>query len=223
MKVRTESARFTQDIDLDHDPRRGLDSLVKSIRKAIDQAFVGGFKKLQVTEPKETDTVARWKIHGQGPRGEDFQLTVEVSRRHAINPEEVEAALLQIRDRNFSARVYIDVYKADKLAEMKLYALLDDNRVAPRDIYDLDLLIGESAAPSDEAIANLQAKYGDVNEQLVRKLTAMPWPLFESQALSAIPDALRPRIDAAEYAAMQERILNEVMKWTARPPRSPRS
>lgn len=221
MKVRTQSARFTQDIDLDHDPRRGLESLVKSIRKAIDQAFVGGFKKLQVSEPKQTDTVARWKIHGQGPKGEDFHLTVEVSRRHAIDQEEVEASLLQVRDRNFSSRVYIDVYKADKLAEMKLYALLDDNRVAPRDIYDLDLLIGEGAAPSGEAMANLQAKYGDVSGQLVKKLAAMPWPLFESQALSAIPDALRPRIDAVEYAAMQERILNEVMKWTAPPAQNP--
>ncbi|WP_157995555.1 nucleotidyl transferase AbiEii/AbiGii toxin family protein [Peristeroidobacter soli] len=221
MKVRTDSARFTQDIDLDHDPRRGLDSLVKSIRKAIDQAFVGGFKKLQVTEPKQTDTVARWKIHGQGPKGEDFQLTVEVSRRHAINQEEIETALLQIRDRSFSSRVYIDIYRADKLAEMKLYALLDDNRIAPRDIYDLDLLIGEGAAPSGEAMANLQAKYGDVSGQLIKKLAAMPWPLFESQTLSVIPDALRLRINEVEYAAMQERILNEVMKWTAQPARSP--
>ena len=28
---------------------------------------------------------------------------------------------------------------------MKMWALLDSNRIAPRDIYDLDLLIGEAA------------------------------------------------------------------------------
>jgi len=221
MKMRTDSARYTKDLDLDHDPRRGLDGLVKSIRKAIDQAFVGGFKKLEVSEPKQTDTVARWKIHGQGPKGEDFQLTVEVSRRHEISLQEVEALLLQIKDRNFSTRVYIDVYTSNKLAEMKLYALLDDNRIAPRDIYDLDLLVCEGAAPSAEAMANLQAKYGDMGEQLVKKLEAMPWPLFESQTLTAIPDNLKPRITQAEYAAMKDRILNEVMKWTAQSGQSP--
>lgn len=221
MKVRTDSARYTKDLDLDHDPRRGRDSLVKSIRKAIDQAFVGGYKKIEVSEPKQTDTVARWKIHGQGPKGEDFQLTVEVSRRHEIHAEEVEAALLQIKDPGYAARVYIDVYKSDKLAEMKMYALLDDNRIAPRDVYDLDLLIGEGAVPSPEAIANLQSKYGDVTEQLIKKFDAMPWPVFESQTLAVIPDDLRPRITEAEYGAMKERILEEVMKWTAQPSQSP--
>jgi predicted nucleotidyltransferase component of viral defense system len=217
MKVRTESARFTKDLDLDHDPKRGLDSLVKSMRKAIDQAFVGGYKKIEVSEPKQTDTVARWKLHVAGPRGEEFQLTVEVSRRHEIKMEDVEAFLLQIRDRNFSARTYIDVYKSDKLAEMKMWALLDDNRVAPRDIYDLDLLIGEDAAPSAEAIAGMQEKYGDVSEQLIKKMDAMPWPVFESQTLSVIPDELKARINEAEYGAMKDRILTEVMKWTAQP------
>jgi hypothetical protein len=221
MKVRTEAARFTKDIDLDHDPKRGLDSLVKSMRKAIDQAFVGGYKKIEVSEPKQTDTVARWKIHGAGPKGEEFQLTVEVSRRHQIKMADVEASLLQIQDRNFSTRTYIDVYKSDKLAEMKLWALLDDNRVAPRDIYDLDLLIGDGATPSAEAIASMQGKYGVVTEQLVKKMDAMMWPLFESQTLSAIPDELRVRIDAAEYSAMKDRILTEVMKWAAQPSNSP--
>jgi Nucleotidyl transferase AbiEii toxin, Type IV TA system len=223
MKVRTGGARFTKDIDLDHDPRRGLDSLVKSMRKAIDQAFVGGYKKIEVSEPKQTDTVARWKIHGAGPRGEEFQLTVEVSRRHQIKMEDVEASLLQIREGNFSTRVYIDVYKSDKLAEMKLWALLDDNRIAPRDIYDLDLLIGEDAAPSAAAITGMRAKYGDVSEQLIKKMGAMPWPVFESQTLSVIPDEQRVRINEVEYGAMKDRILTQVMKWTERPSNSPTS
>jgi hypothetical protein len=128
------------------------------MRKAIDQAFVGGYKKIEVLGPKQTDTVACWKIRGAGLKGEEFQLTVEVSRWHEIKMEDVEASLLQIRDGSFSTRTYIDVYKSDKLVEMKLWALLDHNRIAPRDIYDLDLLIGEDAAPSAEAIADMQGK-----------------------------------------------------------------
>jgi hypothetical protein len=221
MKMRNQSARYTKDLDLDHDPNRGLDSLVKSMRKAIDQAFVGGYKKVEVSEPKQTDTVARWKIHGAGPNGEQFQLTVEVSRRHEIEMTDIETSLLQIRGRNFSVRTYIDVYNANKLTEMKMWALLDDNRIAPRDIYDLDVLVGEGGAPSADAIAAMKGKYGDIYKQLIKKMDAMPWPLFESQTLSAIPDDLKPRIDKTEYSRMKDRILREVMKWTARPSRSP--
>jgi hypothetical protein len=62
-----------------------------------------------------------------------------------------------------------------------------------------------------------------VSEQLIKKLDAMPWPLFESQTLSVIPDELRVRINEAEYGAMKDRILTEVMKWTGQPSNSPRS
>lgn len=222
MKVRTGSARFTKDLDLDHDPNRGLDALVKSIRKAIDQAFIGGFKKIAVTEPKQTDTVARWKIHAEGPKGEEFQMTLEVSRRHEIDMTDVEASLLQINDRSFSTRAYIDVYKSDKLVEMKMYALLDENRIAPRDVYDLDLLLGNGASPSMAALSSMQEKYGDLGEQLIRKLEAMPWGMFESQTLNVIPDELRARIDEREYGAMKDRILTEVMKWVAQLSQSPK-
>ncbi|AMN45741.1 hypothetical protein ACG33_01185 [Steroidobacter denitrificans] len=217
MKVRTESARFTKDIDLDHDPKRGLDSLVKSIRKAIEQSFVGGYKKIQVSEPKQTDAVARWKIRAAGPKGEEFQLTLEVSRRHEISMDDVESSLFQVRDKNFSARSYIDVYKSDKLVEMKLHALLDENRIAPRDIYDLDLLIGEGARPSEAGLAAIQDRYNDVADQLIKKMEAMPWEMFTSQTLPVVPDDLRSRITEREYGAMKDRILKEVMKWTAQP------
>jgi hypothetical protein len=222
MKVRNQGARFTKDLDLDHDPHRGLDSLIKSVRKAIDQAFGGGFKKVEVSEPKQTETVARWKIQATAPDGQEFQLTVEVSRRHEIDMEDVEASIFRGSDKGL-ARVYIDVYKGDKLVEMKLRALLDEVRVAPRDIYDLDLLIADGARPADEAIADLQQKYGDLAERTIAKMEGMPWTLFESQTLPAIPDDLRARVTEKEYGAMKDRILSEILKWTAQPARAPSS
>jgi len=219
MKIHTQSARFTKDIDLDHDPHRGIPSLVKSVRKSIDQAFIGsGFKKLDVSEPKQTDTVARWKIHAEGPRGERFQLTLEVSRRHEINLDEIEASPLQMKG---APRVYVDVYKSDKLVEMKLHALLDENRIAPRDIYDLDLLIADGSRASASSLQSMHEKYGDLSEQMIKKMDAMPWAMFESQTLSVIPDELKERIDESEYGAMKDRILTEVMQWTAQLSQTP--
>lgn len=218
LKVRSQSARFTKDLDLDHDPRRGLDSLINSIRKAIDQAFGGGFKRIAVSEPKQTETVVRWKIQAAAPNGQEFQLTVEVSRRHEIDPDDVEASVFHGSNKGL-ARVYIDVYKAEKLVEMKLRALLDEVRVAPRDIYDLDLLIADGAKPSDDAIADLQQRYGDLADRTIAKMETMPWALFQSQTLPAIPDELRARVTEKEYGAMKDRILTEILKWTAKPPR----
>src|SRR5882724_13232324 len=84
MRVLTESARYTQDLDFDHDPHRSLASLQKTVRSAIDRALQGGgMLQISITEPKQTDTVARWKISARTSAGEDLHLTVEISRRRA--------------------------------------------------------------------------------------------------------------------------------------------
>jgi predicted nucleotidyltransferase component of viral defense system len=38
MRVLTESARYTQDLEFDHDPHRSLASLQRTVRSAIDRA-----------------------------------------------------------------------------------------------------------------------------------------------------------------------------------------
>jgi hypothetical protein len=63
MRVLTESARCTQDLDFDHDPHRSLASLQNTVRTAIDRAIHGsGLVDTTISESKQTDTVARWKI-----------------------------------------------------------------------------------------------------------------------------------------------------------------
>src|ERR1700736_5700817 len=65
MRVLTESARYTQDLDFEHDPHRSLASLQKTIKSAIERALQGsGLAQTSVSESKQTDTVARWKISG---------------------------------------------------------------------------------------------------------------------------------------------------------------
>jgi len=137
MRVLTESARFTQDLDFDHDPHRSLTSLQKTVRKAIDRAVQGsGLVGTSISESKQTHTVARWKISGRTSTGENLHLTVEISRRRAPDPSHVLMIPVQIADRTLP-RVYVSVYDEQTLADHKLAALIDDRRTAPRDIYDL--------------------------------------------------------------------------------------
>lgn len=61
MRVLTASARYTQDLDFDHDPRRPLTSLQTTVRSAIARALQGSdLTQTSISEPKQTDTVARW-------------------------------------------------------------------------------------------------------------------------------------------------------------------
>jgi predicted nucleotidyltransferase component of viral defense system len=48
MRVLTASARYTQDLDFDHDPRRSLASLQKTVRSAIARALQGHVVKIPV-------------------------------------------------------------------------------------------------------------------------------------------------------------------------------
>ena len=110
MRILTESARFTQDLDFDHDPHRSLASLQNTVRTAIDRAIHGsGLTGTSISESKQTDTVARWKISGRTSTAEILHLTVEVSRRRAPDPSHVLKIPVQIADRTLP-RVYVSVY-----------------------------------------------------------------------------------------------------------------
>jgi predicted nucleotidyltransferase component of viral defense system len=208
MRVLTESARYTQDLDFDHDPHRSLGSLQKTVRLAIDRALLGsGLSQIAVSEPKQTDTVARWKISGRTIAG-DLHLTVEVSRRRTPDLSHVVKVPVQIADRTLP-RVYVSVYDEQALAENKLSALLDERRTAPRDIYDLELLLARGVCPSAQVIegvggrAMLVARLGD-------KLDLMDWALFRDQVLPALPREIQAHIDDKEYLAMKVRLLESI-------------
>src|ERR1700681_1828317 len=152
MRVLTESARFTQDLDFDHDPHRSLASLQNTVRTAIDRAIhASGLIDTSISESKQTDTVARWKISGRTSTGENLHLAVEVSRRQTPDPNHVLKIPVQIADRTLP-RVYVSVYDEQALADNKLAALLDERRTAPRDIYDLELLLARGVCPSAQAV-----------------------------------------------------------------------
>lgn len=67
MRVLTASARFTQALDFDHDPRHSLARLQKTVRSAIARALRGS----GVTQA----SIARWKISALTSIGERPQET----------------------------------------------------------------------------------------------------------------------------------------------------
>ena len=215
MRVLTESARFTQDLDFDHDPHRSLASLQKTVRTAIDRAIQGsGLVGTSISESKQTDTVARWKISGRTSTGENLHLAVEVSRRRAPDPSHVLKIPVQIADRTLP-RVYVSVYDEQALADNKLAALIDDRRTAPRDIYDLELLLSRGVVPSVAAVENLGGQ-ATLMQRVADKLDLMSWALFRDEVLPTLAVEIHAHIDEDEYLAMKVRLLETLERGLAK-------
>jgi predicted nucleotidyltransferase component of viral defense system len=215
MRVLTESARFTQDLDFDHDPHRSLASLQNTVRAAIDRAIQGsGLVGTSISESKQTDTVARWKISGRTSTGENLHLTVEVSRRRAPDPSHVLKIPVQIADRTLP-RVYVSVYDEQALADNKLAALIDDRRTAPRDVYDLELLLARGVVPSAEAVDNLGGQAA-LMQRVADKLDLMSWSLFRDEVLPTLPVEIHAHIDEKEYLALKRRLLRMLERCFAK-------
>lgn len=214
MRVLTASARYTQDLDFDHDPRRSLASLQKTVRSAIARALQGsGVTRPSISEPKQTDTVARWKISGLASTGEELRLTVEVSRRDSPDFSHVVKIPVQVGDRTLP-RVYVSVYDEQALVDNKLIALLDERRTAPRDIYDLEMLLAGGTCPSSTAIERTGGRTS-LMRRTVEKLDLMGWPLFRDQVLPALPREIQAHIDEDEYLAMKLRLLESLERCAA--------
>lgn len=216
MRVLTESARYTMDLDFDHDPHRSLASLQKTVRTAIERALQGsGLVETSISESKQTDTVARWKISGRMGAGEPLHLTVEVSRRHAPDLSHVLKIPVQVADRTLP-RVYVSVYDEQSLADNKLAALLDDRRTAPRDIYDLELLLARGICPSSAAVESLGGRAA-LLKRVADKLDLMGWGIFRDEVLPTLPDELNAHIDEDEYLAMKLRLLDTLERCMTKP------
>jgi hypothetical protein len=209
MRVLTTSARYTQDLDFDHDPHRSLGSLQRTVRSAVERALRGsGLTQSSISESKQTDTVARWKISAQTVTGEDLLLTVEVSRRRAPDLAHVLKVPIQIADRTLP-RVYVSVYDEQALADNKVAALLDERRTAPRDIYDLELLLSRGICPSPLVIHQFGG-HAELTRLISSKLDLIGWALFRDQVLPALPRETQANIDEEEYLAMKVRLLEAI-------------
>ena len=88
----------------------------------------------------------------------------------------------------------------------KLAALVDDRRTAPRDLYDLELLLARGVVPSVAAVENLGGQ-ATLMQRVADKLDLMSWALFRDEVLPTLPVGIHAHIDEDEYLAMKVRLL----------------
>ena len=204
------NSRQTRDIDLDFPPldERTAESLHNQVRRALDQALRGYVVDVKIHSPGKGEISPKWKIGGRSTDGAPFNLKIEVSRRPPPPGSVRQVTVSGIAALGLGV-FYVDLYSEPTLAAMKIAALLSPDRCAPRDVYDLDLLLpvhqpgrGLLAWALDVA----QVAPIDAPKTLRNKLEAMPWDLFQSQMLPAIESATAFRFTPDTWFEMKDRV-----------------
>jgi hypothetical protein len=204
------NSRLTRDVDLDFPPldKRSAGSLHNQIRRALDQALRGYVFDIKINSPGRGEISPKWKVSGQSADGAPFHLKVEVSRRPPPPGSVRQVAVARIAALGIGV-FYVDLYSEPTLAAMKIAALLSPDRCAPRDVYDLDLLL-PAHLPGRKllewALEVAEVAPIDASQTLRSKLEAMPWELFQTQALSSIEPDTAARYSAETWEAMKNRV-----------------
>lgn len=204
-------ARATKDIDLDADQSLSLGTVQRVIRQAIGKATADGLLTgVVVTEPKQTDTTARWKVSGVYPRtGQALHLTVEISRRETIDADET----LEVPFGPDGAEM-VRVYTDRSLAFKKVKALLSDAREAPRDISDLFLLIQAHVEPPVPELRRWLAQGGLASvDALWKKMERLDKDAFRAEVLPSLPPTLDGQLLYDDWDAIRLEVGEHVARW----------
>lgn len=215
MRARDHMARATQDIDLDADQDLEVSAMQNLVRRGIRRALSCGLlEDVEITEPKQTDTTARWRIRGTDPRTrQDLTLTIEVSRRDSIEAQFVDT-MPYSADTGEHERP-IQVYSAPMLAFKKVKALMADNREAPRDIVDLYLLIRAQVEPPRKLMAAWMADRDPALTiaRLWQKLESMDETTFRAQVLPSLPAGEQAHRLYGDWDAIRLEVGQHLQGW----------
>jgi predicted nucleotidyltransferase component of viral defense system len=203
--------RLTKDIDLDFtNPKRTADSLHNTISKSIADAALGlPIRDLKVSKPGKAEKTPRWKINFSDPDGQHYHVEVEVCRDpKRATPGNVVQQPFAPQAAHGIARFWVDIYDGPALIASKLAALL--GRGLPRDIYDLDTLIGASPPPDTEQIRWALDRASLHDERPVNvlrtRLKALTWNRYRTELQDSLMDHIADRIDQSEWTAMKRRV-----------------
>lgn len=208
MRVSVNSLRYTKDIGLDANPMTEAEQTREWVRASIRTAVFassGYISNIKITEPKQTDTTLRWKVNGLlADTSEPFQLTVEVSRRgfHAKG-HIVTTTFTPPAEYNLPP-VMVEVYDSEALMVSKISAMLNDNRDAPRDLYDLGILFKMGVEPGCELMKELFRKQKMTPEEMMdklwKKLDMFTWERFGEEVLPYFEKAQASRFNEEYFS-----------------------
>jgi predicted nucleotidyltransferase component of viral defense system len=217
MRAVLGSTRYTENIDLDATPGASVTRLQGIVRRSIDRVLKqhGLLEDARVTEPKQTDTTLRWKVLGRAAgTARPVSLAVEVSRRPWAAAFQAELLELNPAFAGGATKGRVRVLNAQALAVCKVLALTDPRRDAPRDLFDLSILLETKLEDPADLLAKqptqrLEAALVD----LWTKVESMDYTRFRAEVAPYLPTEAAAAVTEDRYAALQVLVGTGVEQW----------
>lgn len=215
MRALFGSLRLTKDIDFERAPSLSNDSLERRLPRELTNAALGaGLLDPKVAITKLTATTVRASLNARlSGGGEPLQYEVEVSGR-GLPPA---AHLVRVNATPPTAyrmtHFGVNSYDAHAMAATKIAALHADNRSVPRDIFDLNDLIGQNAQPVDLLRAARRDWLEAIDGRAIEKTAAIGWDRADQELLPYLPRSVRDALDADAWEILCLRVAEKVDAW----------
>lgn len=217
MRAVLGSTRYTTDIDLDAVTAASVGRIQGIVRRSIDRVVKqqGLLDDPRVSEPKQTETTLRWKVNGRAPgTASPISLTIEVSRREWAAPFRTEQLELNKEFAGGAARGRVLVLDAQALAVCKVLALTDPNRDAPRDLFDLSVLLETELQDPGELLAHQsRERIEQALAELWGKVEIMGYERFKSDVAPYLPPEIAEAMTQESYEELQVNVATNVEQW----------
>jgi len=189
------SPRLSEDLDIDVGRKAPAPG---TLRNTLDRALAGrplarrlqrtGLSIVEVSKPKQTGTVQRWKVQllaGSRP----LHTKIEFSRRGLAPGVDVAFMDAEIaRAHPIAAPIPLAHYGVQAAFEQKLRALVGRAEPQSRDVFDLHLLLRRAA---------VTVTLSEEERSLaVERALAMDFGMFRSQVLAYLPTELAGAYDS---------------------------
>jgi predicted nucleotidyltransferase component of viral defense system len=206
-----KSIRYSEDIDFDvHTIAR------ETLRKNVNQILSApGFSRIlrsskielgQLSEPKQTDTTQRWKVHARVDGSPaDLPTKIEFSRRKfdkGVIFEPVDPEIARIHDLR---PILASHYGLEAAFAQKIDALAGRAQTQARDIFDLALLAERGGAA---------LKVQEDNKKLAvacEKAMSVSFDQFKSQVVAYLPPEYQAHYGTREvWDSLQENVVKSL-------------
>jgi len=203
-----KSIRYSEDIDLDIHTV-AADTLRNHVRKVLkSKSFIDGLSTSGIflerfSEPKQTDTVQRWKfLIKHNSSAQEIPTKLEFSRRAQKIPSEFGVIEDEIQKSYRLFPIAISHYGLEDASKQKILALANRGQTQTRDVFDLAHLIGFSG--SKNFLENL------TNREIAAaldNLQSLNFQDYQSQVLEYLPEKYRELYGAEQaWVKMVEKV-----------------
>lgn len=108
----------------------------------------------------------------------------------------------------------IRVMDSQAIAMTKVLALTDPRRTAPRDLYDLFVLIEAQVEPPIALLAGVpKPRLEEAVNELWGKIESMSYEMFSTEVLSVMPDVFAKAFGPQEFDGLRLTVATQVQKW----------